>query len=131
MINVNVPPLPISGKHFMSDNEHTVMIEASLSGVKLAGLIGSLQCGTREQAKTMNCQLSVGNCQCANGEKSVALSCHDHDLEKLMSMSNILLPKASSGLIIVAQDGKFLQIKFSKRCRTSKKDKRFETSNSI
>lgn len=57
MINVNVPLLPILGKHFMSDNKHTVMIEASLSGVKLAGLIDSLQCGTRERAKTMNRQL--------------------------------------------------------------------------
>ena len=100
LVSTSMPPLPVLGKNFISDDQRAAMIAASPAGVQLAGTIGALQCKTREKAKEMNCSLPHGTCQCINGELSVACSCYNHELEPIMRNSEMALPLSIPGLVL-------------------------------
>ena len=69
-------------------------------------MVGALQCQGRFQAEKLDCSLPHGICQCINGEETVSCICYDHDLEKIMELKDIIVPKVAPGLTIEqAEDG--------------------------
>ena len=100
LVNVDIPPLPILGKNFMTNGRQTVMLSASPAGMKLAGMVGALQCRSRTEAEKFHCSLPHGTCQCINGEETVSCTCYDHDLEQIMVLKDLLLPVIAPGLTI-------------------------------
>lgn len=92
--------MPLLSQQFTTDGHATILLPASPAGAKLAGMIGSLQRATYESAKTTNCSLPQGMCQCSIGENSISCSCYRCDLEDITSNSQLNLLLSTPGLVI-------------------------------
>ena len=56
LVNVDIPQLPLLRKNFMTHGRQTAMLSASPAGMKLAGMVGALQCQSTMQAEAGHCK---------------------------------------------------------------------------
>ena len=102
LIGVTQPPLPILNQVFVTDGDHIfTVIQASETGMPIAGTIGEFQCGTREKAKNFNeCVFTPNLCQCFPQESTVHCRCTQLSIAAMFSKAEHSLPLEMQGLTI-------------------------------
>lgn len=105
LISTTLPPVPSFGSHFITDGQRTAVMQANTQGEPIAGIIGSLQCQTREAASKLQCNLTE-SCSCQGQENKVSCMCTDGVLEPIFQKPDQLVPLTVGGIAITGSGTK-------------------------
>jgi hypothetical protein len=98
----SVPPAPVLTRPFITDGQRTIAKEVAPPGQPIPGMIGSLQCETRDIAKHFDkCYFPPSSCACQERTDRAACTCTPVDLLQVFNEhKNYLLPLQTPALVI-------------------------------